>query len=161
MEPPFDKLDGVISTTVGYAGGTEENPAYEEVSSGRTGHVEAIQVVYDPSKVSYSELLDAFWRNINPTQNNGQFVDIGAQYRTVIFYHNDDQKRLAEASKEKLGTLAIFTGRIVTEIRPFTTFYKAEEYHQDFYKKSPLRYKAYKSGSGRDQYIEKVWGDKS
>jgi methionine-S-sulfoxide reductase len=157
MQPPFDKLDGVISTTVGYAGGKEENPTYEQVSAGITGHVEAFQVIYDPSRISYSQLLEVFWRNINPTQSDGQFVDIGRQYRTVIFYHDEDQKRLAEASRENLENSRKYGEKIVTEIVPATTFYPAEEYHQEYYKKNPLRYKYYRYGSGRDRYLEKTW----
>ena len=158
MEPPFDKLDGVVSTTVGYAGGTEENPTYEEVSSGETGHAEGIEIVYDPSQVTYAELLDVFWRNIDPTQVKGQFADIGRQYRTAIFYHDEGQKRLAEASKDALGNSGRYDKRIVTEIVPATEFYRAEEYHQDYYEKNPLRYKFYRYGSGRDAFLKKVWG---
>jgi peptide-methionine (S)-S-oxide reductase len=160
MEPPFDKLKGVVSTTVGYAGGREVNPTYEEVASGETGHAEAIQVVYDPSIVSYEALLDVFWKNVDPTQVNGQFVDKGAQYRTAVFYHNEEQKRLALASKESLEKSGIYQDKIVTEIVPVTAFYKAEEYHQDYYKKNSLRYKWYRFGSGRDRFLEKVWGEK-
>jgi len=158
MEPPFDKLDGVVSTTVGYAGGTEENPTYEEVSSGETGHAETIEIVYDPSQVTYAELLDVFWRNIDPTQVKGQFADIGRQYRTAIFYHDEGQKRLAEASKDALGNSGRYDKRIVTEIVPATAFYRAEEYHQYYYEKNPLRYKFYRYGSGRDAFLKKVWG---
>lgn len=158
MQPPFDKLEGVISTTVGYAGGKEENPTYEQVSAGITGHVEAFQVIYDPSRISYSQLLEVFWRNINPTQSDGQFVDIGRQYRTVIFYHDEEQKRLAEASREDLANSWKYGGEIVTEIVPATAFYPAEEYHQDYYTKNPLRYKYYRYGSGRDRYLENTWG---
>ncbi|NIQ38814.1 MAG: peptide-methionine (S)-S-oxide reductase MsrA [Proteobacteria bacterium] len=158
MEPPFDKLDGVISTTAGYSGGRRQNPTYEEVSSGRTGHAEAVEVTYDPSRITYQKLLDVFWRNINPTQHNGQFVDIGSQYRTAIFYHDENQRRLAVASKEALENSGRFDKKIVTEIVPATEFYRAEEYHQDFYKKNPLRYKFYRYGSGRDQFLERVWG---
>jgi len=160
MEPPFDKLDGVVSTTAGYAGGREVNPTYEEVASGRTGHAEAIQIVYDPSMVTYGELLDIFWRNVDPTQVNGQFVDKGPQYRTAIFYHDDEQKRLALASKERLEKSGVYKKKLATEIVPVTAFYKAEEYHQDYYKKNPLRYKWYRYGSGRDRFLEKVWGEK-
>jgi len=160
MEPPFDKLDGVISTTSGYTGGKEKNPSYEEVSSGRTGHIEAIEIVYDPSKVSYVQLLDVFWKNVDPTQENGQFVDIGPQYRTAIFYQNEEQKRWAEDSKKKLEDSGTFGKRMVTEIRPAMEFYKAEDYHQDYYIKNPIRYKYYRWGSGRDQFLEKTWGKK-
>jgi peptide-methionine (S)-S-oxide reductase len=160
MQPPFDKLDGVISTTVGYCGGKEENPTYKQVSAGNTGHAEAIEVVYDPSRISYTELLNVFWMNIDPTQENGQFADIGAQYRTAIFYHSEEQKRLAEASKKELKNTGRFSKKIVTAIVPATPFYRAEEYHQDYYKKNPLRYKIYRYGSGRDDYLVRKWGKK-
>ena len=160
MQPPFDKLDGVISTTVGYCGGKEENPTYKQVSAGETGHAEAVEIVYDPSRVSYSELLNVFWRNIDPTQKDGQFADTGAQYRTAIFYHNEEQRRLAETSRTELVNTGRFDKKIVTEIVPATTFYKAEEYHQDYYKKNPLRYKLYRYGSGRDSYLARKWGKK-
>jgi methionine-S-sulfoxide reductase len=160
MQPPFDKTDGVISTTVGYAGGKEKDPTYQQVSSGTTGHVETVEIVYDPSRISYSKLLDVFWRNIDPTQPDGQFVDSGPQYRTVIFYHSEEQKRLAEASKGELQASGRYDRKIVTEIIPATTFYKAEEYHQEYYKKNPLRYQYYRYQSGRDQYLEKIWGKK-
>jgi peptide-methionine (S)-S-oxide reductase len=160
MQPPFDKLDGVISTTVGYCGGKKENPTYKQVSAGRTGHAEAIEILYDPSRVSYTELLNVFWMNIDPTQENGQFADIGAQYRTAIFYHSEEQKRLAEASKKELKNTGRFSKEIVTEIVPATPFYRAEEYHQDYYKKNPLRYKIYRYGSGRDDYLVRKWGKK-
>jgi len=160
MEPAFDALVGVILTTVGYAGGEERDPTYEEVAFGRTGHAEAIQVVFNPSMVSYSELLDVFWRNIDPTQVDGQFADRGRQYRTAIFYHSEEQKRLAEASKEDLESSGRFDREIVTEIVPANDFYKAEGYHQDYYKKNPVRYEVYKDELGRDQFIEKAWGRK-
>ncbi len=159
MEPPFDKLDGVISTTSGYTGGTEKNPSYKEVSAGATGHAEAVQILYDPEKISYETLLDVFWRNIDPTTPNRQFVDVGAQYRSAIFYHDEAQRRLAEASKEKLAASGRFDKPLVTEIVPITEFYPAEEYHQDYYQKNPLRYKFYRYGSGRDQYLEEVWAE--
>ena len=160
MEPPFDKLDGVVSTTSGYTGGKEKNPSYDEVSSGRTGHLEAIEIVYDPSKVSYVQLLDVFWRNVDPTQANGQFVDIGQQYRTAIFYHSEEQKRLALESKNRLQESRKFGKPIVTEIRPAMTFYSAEEYHQDYHIRNPIRYKYYRWGSGRDRFLEETWGKK-
>ena len=141
MEPPYDKLDGVVSTTSGYIGGQKKNPTYEEVSSGRTGHTEAVEVVYDPKKVSYQKLLDVFWRNIDPTVKDQQFCDVGSQYRSGIFYHNDDQKRRAEASKAALEKSKPFKGAIVTEITRATEFYPAEDYHQDYYLKNPVRYK--------------------
>lgn len=161
MESPYDKLKGVLSTTVGYTGGEEKNPTYDEVCSGRTGHAEAIEISYDPSRITYADLLDVFWKNINPTQANGQFVDMGTQYRSAIFFHNDEQKRLAEASKEALAKSGRFAGKVVTEIVPATEFYPAEEYHQDFYQKSPAHYNRYRQGSGRDQYLEKTWGKDS
>ncbi len=160
MQHPFDKLEGVISTTVGYTGGTESNPTYKEVSAGKTRHAEAIEIVYDPLKITYSQLLDVFWRNIDPTQADGQFSDIGRQYRTAIFYHNREQKKLALDSKEKLENSGRYDKKIVTEIVPATKFYKAEDYHQNYYKKNPIRYKYYRIGSGRDRYLERVWGKK-
>ena len=160
MEPPFDKLDGVISTTSGYCGGKEKNPTYKQVSAGETGHAEAVEILYDPSRISYAELLDVFWRNVDPTQKDGQFADTGAQYRTAIFYHNEEQKRLAETSKKELGNSGRFNKEIVTEIVAATPFYRAEEYHQDYYKKNPLRYKFYRYGSGRDDYLVRKWGKK-
>ena len=159
MEPPFDKTAGVVRTIVGYTGGDQEHPAYKEVASGKTSHAEAVRVYYKPDEVSYETLLGVFWRNINPTQKNGQFVDIGRQYRTAIFYHGESQKELAEQSKRQLAASGRFDKPIVTAVEPAETFWRAEEYHQDFYKKSPVRYKAYRSGSGRDEYIERVWGD--
>jgi methionine-S-sulfoxide reductase len=159
MVRPFDELAGVVSTTVGYTGGLEENPTYKEVSSGKTGHAEAIEIVYDPSSTTYAELLDIFWRNINPTQINGQFADTGRQYRTAIFYHDEEQRRLAQGSKEKLEKSDRFNNEIVTEILPASEFYRAEEYHQDYHKKNPLRYKFYRYGSGRDKFLKKEWGE--
>ncbi len=158
MEPPFDKIDGVISTTSGYTGGQTKNPTYEEVSSGGTGHAESVQIVFDPTKVSYEQLLDVFWQNIDPFTPNGQFCDHGRQYRTAIFYHSEEQKRLAEASKRALEQSGRFTKPIVTEIVPAGEFYKAEEYHQDYYQKNPLRYKFYRYNCGRDQVLESIWG---
>ncbi len=158
MEHPFDELPGVISTTVGYTGGVKKAPTYEEVSAGGTGHAESVEVIFDPSLISYSELLDVFWRNIDPTTPNRQFVDVGSQYRTAVFYLNEAQKRLAEKSKTELEATGRYDQPIVTEIVPATTFYRAEEYHQDYYKKNPIRYKFYRYNSGRDRYIEKVWG---
>ena len=158
MEPPYDKLPGVISTTSGYMGGKTKNPTYESVSSGTTGHAEVVQVEYDPSKVSYATLLEVFWRNIDPTQRDAQFCDHGTQYRSGIFYHNDEQKRLAEASKAALQKNKPFKGEIVTEVTPAPEFYRAEEYHQDFYKKNPTRYKLYRTGCGRDARLQALWG---
>ncbi len=159
MVPPFEKLEGVNEVSSGYTGGNKENPAYEEVSSGKTGHVEAIQVSYDPSKVSYEKLLDVFWRQIDPTDAGGQFVDRGSQYRSVIFYNTPEQKALAEKSKEELQKSGRFKKLVVTEILPAAKFYPAEEYHQDYHKKNPIRYKFYRFNSGRDQFLKKVWGE--
>lgn len=160
MEPPFDKLDGVISTTSGYTGGTEKDPTYEHVSAGKTGHLEAIEITYDPAKVSYAQLLDVFWKNVDPTQHNGQFVDVGSQYRTAIFYHTEEQRRLALESRNRLQESRKFGKPIVTEIRPALEFYSAEDYHQDYYIKNPIRYKYYRWGSGRDRFLEETWGKK-
>ena len=161
MQPPFDALPGVVSTTVGYTGGTTDNPTYEEVCSGTTGHAESIQVVFNPAVVGYEKILDVFWRQINPTTPNRQFADAGTQYRTAIFYHSDAQKQLAERAKAALGQSGKFKEPIVTEIVPATKFYPAEEYHQQYYKKSPIQYKLYRIGSGRDGYLKRVWGASS
>lgn len=160
MEPPFDKLDGVAKTTSGYIGGQEKNPTYKQVSAGVTGHTEAVEVLYDPAKVSYEELLHVFWRNIDPTVENRQFCDRGSQYRTEIFYQDEGQKELAEASKAELETSGRFA-RVVTEITPAGTFYPAEGYHQDYYKKNPVRYKTYRLGCRRDARLEELWGDEA
>jgi len=157
-ESDFEKLPGVVKVISGYTGGHKENPTYKEVSSGTTGHVEAVQVYYDPSEITYEELLDAFWRHIDPTDSGGQFVDRGAQYRSAIFYHDEGQKKAAEKSKNALEKPGLFNKTIVTEILPFTEFYEAEEYHQDYYKEHSVKYKFYRYRSGRDQFIEKVWG---
>ncbi len=157
MTPPFERLEGVKEVVSGYTGGTKENPTYEEVSSGKTGHLEAVQVVYDPSKITYGELLDVFWRQIDPTDAGGQFVDRGTQYRTAIFYHTPEQKAIAERSKEELQRSGRFSGPIVTEILPAAKFYPAEEYHQDFERKNPERYEYYRSHSGRDEFAGRVW----
>ncbi|ALC16289.1 methionine-S-sulfoxide reductase [Desulfuromonas soudanensis] len=159
MEPPFEKLEGVISVTSGYIGGEKKNPTYKEVSAGGTGHVEAVQIVYDPEKVDYEKLLDVFWQNIDPTDGGGQFVDRGSQYRSAIFTLDDTQKGLSEESKERLARSGRFAAPIVTEIVAATTFYPAEEYHQDYYKKNPIRYKYYRWGSGRDQFLDRIWGE--
>jgi peptide methionine sulfoxide reductase msrA/msrB len=156
MQPPFEKLDGVVKVLAGYTGGTGPNPTYEDYA--QKGYVEAVEITYDPSKISYSRLLDVFWRQIDPTDPDGQFVDRGPEYRSAIFYRNDEQKRLAEKSKEELAKSGRFDKPIVTEIVKASAFYKAEEYHQDYYKKNPLRYKFYRYNSGRDRYLEKVWG---
>lgn len=156
MEPPFDKLEGVISTISGYTGGTKKNPTYEEVSAGTTGHAEAVEVTYDPKKITYAKLLDVFWHNVDPLTANRQFCDGGNQYRTAIFYHDENQKRLAEESKKALGKR--FKEPIVTEIVPAKEFYPAEEYHQNYYIKNPLRYKFYRYNCGRDKRLEELWG---
>jgi peptide-methionine (S)-S-oxide reductase len=158
MEHPFDIIPGVISTTSGYTGGQKKNPSYEEVSSGSTGHTEAVQVVYDPKKVSYQKLLEAFWRNIDPTVKNRQFCDIGTQYRSGIFYIDDEQKRLAEESRAALEKSKPFKEAIVTEIARAAEFWPAEEYHQDYYLKNPLRYRYYRTGCGRDARLKQLWG---
>ena len=159
MEGPFEKLDGVSAVISGYTGGTEDNPTYEQVARGQTSHAEAVEVTYDPSKLSYDQLLDVFWMSINPTQKDGQFADIGKQYRTGIFYIDEEQKQLAEASKAKFEAKNVFDGPIVTEITEATEFFPAEEYHQDYYKKNPTHYKMYRYGSGREPYLKKLWGD--
>jgi peptide methionine sulfoxide reductase msrA/msrB len=159
VEADFEKVHGVVEVVSGYTGGHTDNPTYEEVSGGGTGHVEAVQVFYDPEKVSYQELLDVFWRHVDPTDPDGQFVDRGSQYRSVIFYHDDQQRRLAEESKKALEASGMFGKPIVTEIVKFVKFFRAEDYHQDYYKNHPLRYKYYRWNSGRDQFLKKVWGD--
>lgn len=158
MEQPYDVLDGVISTTSGYIGGQKKNPTYAEVSAGSTGHTEAVEVVYDPKKVSYEKLLAVFWHNIDPTVTNEQFCDRGSQYRSGIFYLDDEQKKLAEASKAALDKSKPFKAPIVTEITRATEFYPAEDYHQDFYIRNPVRYKFYRNGCGRDSRLQQLWG---
>ncbi len=158
-EADFEKVDGVVEAISGYIGGSKDNPTYEEVSAGGTGHAEAVQVVYDPSKITYRQLLDVFWRHIDPTDPGGQFVDRGNQYRSAIFYHNDQQKREAEASKEELGRSGRFDKPIATEIVAATKFYPAEDYHQDYYRNHSLRYRYYRYGSGRDQFLNSTWGE--
>ena len=157
-EADFEKLPGVVKVISGYTGGIKENPTYEQVSSGGTGHVEAIQVYYDPSKLSYEELLDFFWKHIDPTDKGGQFVDRGSQYRSVIFYHDEEQKRLAEKSKEALDKSGKYRKPVVTDIIKFVKFYEAEEDHQDYYQKNHLKYSYYRHGSGRDKFLSKMWG---
>ncbi|MBN8210076.1 peptide-methionine (R)-S-oxide reductase MsrB [Bacillus sp. NTK071] len=159
MEPPFEKLTGVSEVVSGYTGGDTENPSYEEVSGGGTGHVEAVQVYYDPSVVSYETLLDVFWRQIDPTDDGGQFVDRGDQYLSAIFYHNEEQKQAAMESKKEIQNSDRFEKPIVTPIEEATTFYVAEEYHQNYYKENELRYKFYRKNSGRDQFLDKYWGN--
>ena len=160
-ESDFEKFDGVVEVISGYVGGRTQNPTYQEVSAGGTGHAEAIRVRYDPEKITYDELLDIFWRHVDPTDPGGQFVDRGSQYRSAIFYHDEEQKRLAEESKRKLESSGRFNESIATEIVPVSEFYQAEDYHQDYHKKNPLRYKMYRSNSGRDQFLEKAWADKA
>jgi peptide methionine sulfoxide reductase msrA/msrB len=154
MEPPFRKEQGVIDVISGYTGGNLKKPSYEQVSSGKTGHVEAVQVTYDPKKVSYERLLQIFWRQIDPADGKGQFADKGSQYRTAVFYHDQEQKKAAEKSKRELEKRL---GRIATQVRQAGEFYPAEEYHQDYAKKNPVRYQAYKLLSGREQYLKKAW----
>jgi peptide-methionine (S)-S-oxide reductase len=158
MEPPFDRVPGVVSTTSGYTGGQVKNPSYEQVSAGGTGHAESVQVVYDSRKVTYAQLLDVYWHNVDPMDGSGQFCDHGNQYRTAIFYHDDEQRRLAEQSKRDLDTSGRLKKPIVTQIVPASAFYPAEEYHQDYYRKNPVRYRFYRFNCGRDARLEQVWG---
>ena len=158
MESDFEKVSGVVEAVSGYTGGQKQNPTYEEVSAGGTGHAEAVQVTYDPAKITYKELLDVFWRHVDPTDAGGQFVDRGSQYRTAIFYHDEEQKRIAEDSREQMEKSGRFSAPIVTEIVPLTEFYPAEDYHQDYYRHNPLRYRFYRLGSGRDQFLKSTWG---
>lgn len=158
MEGPFDKLDGVVSTTSGYTGGQTKNPTYREVSSGGTGHTEAVKILYDETKVSYEKLLEVFWVNHDPTDAAGQFCDKGDQYRPGIFYHNEEQKKQAEASKQRVERVKTFAQPIATEITTAGMFYPAEEYHQDYYQKNPFRYKFYRYGCGRDSRLQQLWG---
>ena len=159
MEPPFDALDGVVSTTSGYSGGDTVDPTYQQVSAGRTGHTEAVQVRYDPSRISYPKLLEVFWQNIDPTVTNRQFCDIGSQYRSAIFYHDEEQRKAALRSRREIEDRIQLEGSIVTEIVSAAKFWPAEEYHQDYYQKNPLRYKLYRYGCGRDQRLEELWGE--
>lgn len=158
MEAPFDKLEGVLSVTVGYTGGQTRNPTYEQVSGGGTGHAEAVQIEYDPARISYPNLLDIFWRNVDPLTPDAQFCDHGTQYRSAIFHHDEEQKRLAEAARKALEESGRFASPIVTEIVPASEFYRAEEYHQHFYMKNPVRYKVYRYGCGRDRRLQQLWG---
>jgi peptide methionine sulfoxide reductase msrA/msrB len=160
VEADFEKVPGVVEVLSGYTGGNKKNPSYEEVSAGETGHVEAVQVVYDPGKVTYGELLEVFWRHVDPTDPGGQFVDRGSQYRTVIFFHDDEQRRVAEESKSLLQESGHFDKPIATEIVALDTFYPAEGYHQDYYKTHELKYKFYRWNSGRDQFLKKAWGER-
>ena len=159
MQPPFEHLNGVLATTVGYTGGHTQNPTYHEVSAGGTGHAESIQVEYDPAKISYNQLLDVFWHNVDPLTPNAQFCDHGDQYRTAIFYHDETQRRLAEEAKQHLEQTKRFDRPIVTQIVPATEFYPAEEYHQMYHEKNPVRYKYYRWNCGRDQRLKELWGD--
>lgn len=160
MEPPFEELDGVQSTISGFSGGHVEDPTYAEVSSGGTGHAEVVQVVYDSTVVSYEELLDVYWHNVDPTQRNGQFCDIGSQYRSAIYYHNPHQRRLAESSKAELVSGGRFA-QVVTDIEPFTGFYRADASHQDFYLNRPARYQQYLQACGRKERLREIWGDEA
>ncbi|GFO69984.1 peptide methionine sulfoxide reductase MsrA [Geomonas limicola] len=161
MEHPFDELKGVVSVTSGYTGGQKKNPTYEEVSAGGTGHAESVQVLYDPAKISYQKLLERYWHNVDPTVKDRQFCDVGHQYRTAIFYHNEEQRRLALTSKTALEQSRRLPGPIQTEIVPAGTFYPAEEYHQHYYKKNPLRYRYYRTSCGRDHRLKELWGDQA
>ncbi len=161
IQADFEKLPGVVEVISGYAGGSKENPTYEQVCSGSTGHVEAVQVSYDPSKISYEELLEFFWKHIDPTDAGGQFVDRGPQYRSAIFYHDDVQRRMAEQSRDALRKSGKFDKPIVTAIMKSPGFYKAEQYHQNYHEKQPLKYKFYREGSGRDQFIERIWSEEN
>ena len=161
MEPPYDAIPGVISTTSGYIGGRTANPTYEQVSTGATGHTEAVQVVYDPKKVTYEKLLEVFWVNIDPTVRDRQFCDSGSQYRTGVFYHSEAQRKAAEASKAALEKSKPFKAPIVTPVEMAGTFYPAEGYHQDYYVKNPVRYKFYRNGCGRDARLRELWGDRA
>jgi methionine-S-sulfoxide reductase len=161
MQPPFDQAKGVVETVVGYTGGEEADANYEKVSAHQTKHREAIRVIYDPAQVSYDQLLDIFWRQIDPTQADGQFHDIGLSYQAAIFYGNEEEKRAAEASKEKLGKSGKFQKPILTEILPAMKFYPAEDYHQKYYLKNPADFEAYHLGSGRVRFLEKIWGQPS
>ena len=158
MEPPFDEIDGVVATISGYTGGSVPDPGYEQVSAGGTGHAEAVRVIYDPERVSYARLLEVFWRNIDPLSANRQFCDAGEQYRSAIFVHDDAQARAAEASRDALAKSGRLTGRIVTEIVAAAAFYPAEDYHQDYYRKNPVRYKFYRFNCGRDERLRELWG---
>ena len=158
MESPFDKLDGVVAVTVGYTGGQKRNPTYEEVSAGVTGHAESVEITFDPARIGYERLLEVYWHNIDPTTPNRQFCDVGHQYRSAIFYHGEEQRRLAEASKRALEKNKAFRGTVVTEIVRATEFWPAEEYHQHYYQKNPIRYRFYRQGCGRDARLRELWG---
>ncbi|MFZ1415395.1 MAG: peptide-methionine (S)-S-oxide reductase MsrA [Defluviicoccus sp.] len=159
MEPPFDALPGVVATVSGYTGGNRENPSYEQVSAGGTGHFEAIEVTYDPARVSYGQLLDVFWRNVDPLDDGGQFCDRGDSYRTAVFYATEEEKAAALKSREAAAAKLLIKGPIVTPLLPAVKFYPAEDYHQDYYQKNPLRYKYYRYACERDQRLKEVWGE--
>jgi len=157
MEPPFEQLEGVIEVTAGYSGGDEKDPSYEQVSSGRTGHIESIRVLYDPEKISFQQLLDTYWRTIDPTDPGGQFADRGEHYKTAIFYNDQEEKEIAERSRAALQGSGVFDKKIATAILPAKPFYPAEDYHQDYHKKNVSHYQAYKIGSGRAGFLERTW----
>lgn len=159
IEHSYDQHAGVISAVSGYTGGLQPNPTYEQVSAGSTGHVEAVEITFDPARTSYAELLDTFWKQIDPTDAGGQFADRGSQYKPMIFYHDEEQKRMAEASRDALAASGRFKGIIAVEIVPASEFYPAEDYHQDYAEKNPIRYRYYRFGSGRDSFLKRVWGD--
>ena len=158
MEPPFEKLAGVVSVTAGYTGGSKSQPTYEEVSAGETGHAESVEIVFDPAKVTYEQLLDVFWHQTDPVAKDAQFCDHGTQYRSAIFTHDDQQRRLAEASRDALAKSGRFTQPLVTQIVAATPFWPAEDYHQDYYQQNPIRYAYYRRGCGRDRRLEEIWG---
>jgi peptide-methionine (S)-S-oxide reductase len=158
-ESDFEKVNGVISVTSGYTGGVEANPSYEQVSSGTTGHAEGVQIVFDPEKITYKELIDIYWKSIDPTNAQGQFCDIGKQYRTEIFYHDDEQKQIAEETKKQIEESGKLPSAIATKITKATEFYPAEDYHQDYHKKNPVRYKYYRYSCGRDEKLKELWGE--
>jgi peptide-methionine (S)-S-oxide reductase len=160
-ETAFEGLPGVVSVTSGYTGGSLKNPSYEEVSSGVTGHAESVQVIYDPVKISYAQLLEVFWHNVDPLDGSGQFCDKGTQYRSAIFYRDEEQRKAAEETKRKLEEQPRFKGKIATQIVAASTFYPAEEYHQDYYKKNPVHYHAYRLGCGRDRRLQELWGEQA
>ena len=159
MEPPFDELDGVISTTSGYTAGHKEKPTYKEVSAGSTGHTEAIQIIFDAEKISYAELLEVFWKNIDPVAVDSQFCDFGSQYRSGIYFLNETQEKTAKQSLQQLEKTKLFEQAITTEIVAASTFYPAEDYHQDYYLRNPIRYKFYRYSCGRDQRLSELWGE--
>jgi peptide-methionine (S)-S-oxide reductase len=159
MEPPFERVDGVISVVSGYAGGHKKNPSYKDVTQGNTGHYEVVAITYDPDKVSYNTLLDIFWRNVDPFDHTGQFCDKGQQYKSAVFYDNEEEKKIAEKSKFEIESR--FSKSIHTVVLPVSEFYQAEEYHQDYYKKNKFRYKFYRGGCGRDNRLEEIWGDEA